>query len=53
LEAARRFGYHAEACHALAGLALIDPSPDWVAVKKSYRQCGLYLVPPPPPLNLP
>jgi len=53
LEDARRFGYYAEACHALAGVALADPSPDWIIVKKTYRQCGLYFTPPPPPLNLP
>src|SRR5581483_11108607 len=53
LEDARRLGYHAEACHALAGLALIDPAPDWTIVKKAYRQCGLYFTPLPPPLNLP
>src|SRR5262245_50727674 len=53
LEQAKRYGYHAEACHALCGLALIDPDPDWVTVKKAYRTCGLYFAPLPPPLNLP
>jgi tetratricopeptide (TPR) repeat protein len=53
LEQAERYGYHAEACHALAGLALVAPTPDWTMVKKAYRKCGLYFCPPPPPLNLP
>jgi tetratricopeptide (TPR) repeat protein len=53
LEQAERFGYRAEACHALAGLALVDPSPNWAKVKKAYRRCGLHFTPPPPPLNLP
>src|SRR5262245_11690741 len=53
LEQAKCYGYHAEACHALAGLALVDPDPDWGAVKKAYRTCGLHFTPPPPPLNLP
>jgi tetratricopeptide (TPR) repeat protein len=53
LEQAKRFGYHAEACHALAGLALVDSDPDWATVKKAYRACGLHFTPPPPPLNLP
>jgi tetratricopeptide (TPR) repeat protein len=53
LEQAERFGYHAEACHALAGLALVDPNPNWEAIKKAYRKCGLHFTPPPPPLNLP
>ncbi|MSQ48514.1 MAG: hypothetical protein EXR78_09075 [Deltaproteobacteria bacterium] len=53
LEQSQRYGYHAEACHALAGLALVDPTPDWTVVKKAYRACGLYFCPPPPPLNLP
>jgi tetratricopeptide (TPR) repeat protein len=53
LEQAGRFGYHAEACHALAGLTLVDPEPDWAAVKKAYRQCGLHFIPSPPPWNLP
>src|SRR5262249_46757 len=53
LAQAQRLGYHAEACHALAGLALVDPTPDWTAVKKAYRACGLHFTSPPPPLNLP
>jgi tetratricopeptide (TPR) repeat protein len=53
LEQAKRYGYHAEACHALCGLALVDPTPDWTAVKKAYRICSLYFTPAPPPLNLP
>jgi hypothetical protein len=52
-ERANQYGYHAEACHALAGLALVDPNPDWTTVKKAYRKCGLHFTPPPPPLNLP
>jgi tetratricopeptide (TPR) repeat protein len=53
LEEAERFGYHAEICHALAGITLVNPNPDWAAVKKAYRRCGLHFTPPPPPLNLP
>jgi len=53
LEQAKRYGYHAEACHALCGLALVDLNPDWAAVKGAYRACGLHFTPPPPPLNLP
>jgi tetratricopeptide (TPR) repeat protein len=53
LEQAKGYGYHAEACHALCGLALVDPDPDWAAVKNAYRACGLHFIPPPPPLNLP
>jgi hypothetical protein len=53
LQQAKRYGYHAEACHALCGLALVDPAPDWGAVKEAYRTCGLHFTPPPPPLNLP
>jgi tetratricopeptide (TPR) repeat protein len=53
LEQAHHYGYHAEACHALMGLALVEPQPNWVAVKKAYRNCGLYFTPLPPPLNLP
>ena len=53
LERSEHYGYHAEACHALAGLALVDLDPDWAAVKKAYRACGLHFTPPPPPLNLP
>ena len=53
LERAHRYGYDAEACHALAGLALVAPEPDWAAVKKAYRKCGLHFTPLPPPLNLP
>jgi tetratricopeptide (TPR) repeat protein len=53
LEQAKRYGYYAEACHALCGLALIEPDTDWATVKKAYRACGLHFSPPPPPLNLP
>ena len=53
LEQAQRFGYQVEACHARTGLALVEPAPNWAAVKKAYRTCGLYFTPPPPPLNLP
>jgi len=52
-ERARHYGYDAEACHALVGLALVDPNPDWPTVKAAYRRCGLYFTPLPPPLNLP
>ena len=53
LERAEQLGYHAEACHARTGLALLDATPDWAAVKQAYRRCGLHFTPPPPPLNLP
>jgi hypothetical protein len=53
LAQAKRYGYLAEACHALACLALVDSAPDWSAVKKAYQACGLHFTPPPPPLNLP
>jgi tetratricopeptide (TPR) repeat protein len=50
---ATRFGYYAEACHALACRTLTEAQPDWKAVKQAYRSCGLYFTPLPPPLNMP
>ena len=52
-ELTRQHGYQAEACHARAGLALLDDTADWRAVRRAYRSCGLHFTPPPAPLNLP
>ena len=45
---AQRFGYRAEACHALAGLALVAESPDWPAVKRRLSQLWLVFHSAPP-----
>ena len=50
---AEKFGYHAEACHALNCLSLVRPSSDRRTVRAAYGRCGLFYDPPPPPFNIP